>query len=198
MRMFPAAVALGVSVIGLSIVVSNVDARPGPTPNKFVGTFLGTIDFNDGQNQVSFPALGAIHADGTMTVSDADDYIPGQLSSIDGVAHGSWVMAGPDTVKAATIYHAFDANGVLAYTGRIDIELTLVDGEPGATGFGVAKIYFPGMDPARCRLRDRRRISASHDSPTRALTRRRRGRRQCGACPAQDHAGEGVRSCTLR
>lgn len=149
MRVFTAVSVVVVGALGASFFcVRPAGAVPGPTPSKFVGTALSTITFNDGQNQFSFPAIGTIHADGTLTISDGEDFVPGELSVIDGVARGSWTMIGPDTLKAVTVYHAFDANGSIAFTGRNDFTLTLADGEAyEAAGTGTTRVYLPGQDP---------------------------------------------------
>ena len=151
MRMWTAVIIGGGALASAALLgVSSVEAMPNPglNPSKFVGTALSEITFNDGMTVTKFPSIGTLHADGTINVSDGEDFLPGAISAIDGVARGSWEMIGPDTLKGVTIYHAFDDAGVLVFTARNDFQLTLVDGQPhDAEGFGTGRIYFPGTDP---------------------------------------------------
>ena len=149
MKRYSSLVVLGAVLLCMVVLGADaVGAGSVPTPNKFVGTALNEITFSDGQNDFTFASIGTLHADGTINASDAEDFFPGPISAIDGVARGTWKMVGPRTLEGVTIYHAFDENGVLAFTGRNDFQLNLVDGQAyDAAGSGVGRIYFPGQDP---------------------------------------------------
>jgi len=150
MRKYAAISALGVFALGAFLCfVQPVSAEfPGPTPSPFVGTGLAMVTFDDGQNQVTFPAIGSLHADGTITYTDGNDFMPDQFSAVDGVSHGSWVKVGPNTARGLVMYHSYDADGNIAFTGRNDFELTLVDdADLYAVATGVGRVFFPGTDP---------------------------------------------------
>ena len=149
MRLFTAIAVLAVgAVVASFLCVQPADAIPGPTPNKFVGSKFITVNYQFGDDQLVFDALATFHADGTMALSDGTDHMGNQFAVVDGPGRGSWTMIGPNTIKIVSLWQSFDANGAVAYIGRHDTMLTLVQGKGyEAEGAGVVRFFFPGTDP---------------------------------------------------
>jgi len=149
MRVFTAIAILVVGALGaMMLYVQPAGAVPGPTPNKFVGSYLADLTYEFGDQTLYFNVLATFHADGTVTTTDGTDHTPNQFTVVDGPTRGSWKMIGPDTTKSVLLWQAFDANGAVGYIGRNDFTSTFVQGaDYDFEASGVVRFYFPGTDP---------------------------------------------------